>query len=199
MTPRALLRHQAAYRRLVALTPQRHRTRHGDDQVTLFGDLLRAGETPLKLWVGVVPDLLGVLASYREELSRHLTRAVLAVLGVAPIGVGLVIGSIWVEEYGDVPVLFPATAAALVLQGSFGAIWLTRRVDGWRRLADGLFVTGEVAALAVGTMVVVIAVSTRSPTNPETLHLVAGAVAAIHAVLGLTAFQKTGRRPTADQ
>jgi hypothetical protein len=191
MTPNSIRRHQAVYRSIVALTPRRHRARHGDNQVTLFGDLLASGETPLSLWIGVMPDLLRVMAGYREDLSQHLARVGLAIVGLIPIGVGVVIGSIWLEEYGDVPAVFPATSAALILQGTFGASWLTRRADRWRSVADRLFVAGEVAALALGIVIVALAVTARSPNNPQTLRLLAGGVAGVHGMLGLTAFRLT--------
>jgi hypothetical protein len=194
MSQRSVLRHQAVYRRIVALTPQRHRVRHGESQVRLFGDMLLAGEAPLKLWVGVVPDLLRVMGSYRNELSCHLARVGVGVVGLASIGAGVVIGSTWLDEYGDVPALFPAAAAALVLQGSFGVIWLSTRVDRWRSLADRLFLAGEVVAFGIGGVVVAMAITTRSPTNPEALRLLVGSVAAGHATLGLTAFRLTRRR-----
>lgn len=187
------------YRTVVALTPRPHRARHGDSQITLFGDLLATGESPSRLWIGVLPDLLRVLATYRTEVSCRLTRAGLAVAGLAPIGVGLAVGATWLDEYGDVPPMFPAAAAALILQGTFGSLWLTRRVDGWRPMADRVFLSGEIAALALGAIVVALALTTRSPANPEALRLLVGGVAAAHSLLGLTAFRLTRRRVAASQ
>lgn len=193
MTPEAIRRHQAAYRTIVALTPMRHRRRFGDSQVTLFGDQLAAGERPLRLWLDALPDLVRVLAGYRADVSCVLARTGLAIVGVLPIGVGLLIGSTWIDEYDDVSVVFPATAAALVVQGAFGVLWLTTRADGWRPAADRLFVAGEVAALAFATTVVALAILTRSPANPESLRLLAGGAAAVHAILGLSAYRLTRR------
>jgi hypothetical protein len=178
----------------VALTPRRHRTRFGESQITLFGDQLATGERPLRLWFGVVPDFVRVLAGYGADISCVLARAGLAIVGVFPVGVGLLIGSTWVDEYGDVPALFPAVAAALVLQGGFGVLWLRRGGAGGRSVADRLFLAGEVAALALATVVVALAVMTRSPTNPESLRFLAGGAAAVHAILGLSAYRLTRRR-----
>jgi hypothetical protein len=194
MTPRSIRRHQATYRRILALTPRHHRAKHGDSQVTLFGDLLASGATPVRLWIGVVPDLVRVLASYREELSCHLTRVALALLGLISTGVGLVIGSIWLDEYDDVSALFPAAAFALLLQGILGLMWVAGRPERWRAMAERVFIVGEWAALALGGIVIALAVLTRSPTNPESLRLLVGSVAAGHAVLGLTTLHLNGRR-----
>jgi hypothetical protein len=194
MTPEAIRRHQAAYRTIVALTPLRHRTRFGESQVTLFGDQLATGDRPLRLWFGVVPDLLRVLAGYRSDVSCTLARAGLAIVGTLPVSVGLVIGSTWVDEFGDVGAVFPAAATALVLQGTFGVLWLTRRADGWRPVADRLFLAGEVTALVLAAVVIALAVVTRSPANPESLRLLAGGAAAVHALMGLNAFRLTRRR-----
>jgi hypothetical protein len=95
--------------------------------------------------------------------------------------------------------MFPAAAAALILQGTFGSLWLTRRVDGWRPMADRVFLSGEIAALALGAIVVALALTTRSPANPEALRLLVGGVAAAHSLLGLTAIRLTRRRVAASQ
>jgi hypothetical protein len=194
MTPKTIRRHQAAYRAVVALTPLRHRARFGESQVTLFGDQLATGERPLRLWFGVVPDLARVLVGYRSDLSCTMARAGLAIVGALPVSVGLLIGSTWVDEFGDVGAMFPAAATSLVLQGTFGVLWLTRSADGWRPTADRLFLAGEVTALVLATVVIALAAVTKSPANPESLRLLAGGAAAVHAILGLNAYRLTRRR-----
>jgi hypothetical protein len=196
MTPGSIRRHQAVYRGIVAVTPQSHRARHGKSQVTLFGDLLATGETPMRLWIRVLPDLLGVFAAHRQEVAYHVIRASLALAGMAPIAIGVVMGSIWLDEYGDVSVLFPATAAGLVLQGGLGLLWLMRRLERWRPISDQLFVVTEMAALAIGGIVLGTAILTRTPANPETLRMMVGTAAMAHAALGLTALRLTRRRTT---
>jgi hypothetical protein len=115
---------------------------------------------------------------------------------MAPIAIGVVIGSIWLDEYGDVSVLFPATAAGLVLQGGLGLLWLMRRLERWRPISDRLFVVTEMAALAIGGIVLGTAILTRTPANPETLRMMVGTAAMAHAALGLTALRLTRRRTT---
>jgi hypothetical protein len=106
----------------------------------------------------------------------------------------LVIGSIWLDEYDDVSALFPAAAFALLLQGILGLMWVAGRPERWRAMAERVFIVGEWAALALGGIVIALAVLTRSPTNPESLRLLVGSVAAGHAVLGLTTLHLNGRR-----
>jgi hypothetical protein len=197
MTPGSIRRHQAVYRGLVGLTPHIHRTRHGEHQVALFGDLLATGEGPVGLWLRAVPDLLRVFASYKQEVACHVVRVGLSIAGMAPIAVGLVIGSVWLDEYDDVSALFPATAMALLLQGLLGLLWVTRRPGRWRSMAERVFGAGEWAALAGGVIVIALAVLTRSPTNPESLRLLVGSVAAGHAVLGLATLRLTRRQAEA--
>jgi hypothetical protein len=61
-------------------------------------------------------------------------------------------------------------------------------------VANRLFLAGEVTALALAALVIALAVATRSPGNPESLRLLAGGAAAVHAILGLNAYRLTRRR-----
>jgi len=178
MSPRTVRRHQAVYRRLVAVTPDVHRSRHGEEQVQLFGDLLNKGESALRLWIQVVPDLITVIRQSAAELGDRTARIALSITSLGPIGLGLVLGWISIDEYGDVPVLFPITAMALITQGVFTLVWLSHSLDQWKRPAKTVFVAGEAAALIVGSTIAI-----GSGILPGSI--IAGLVIAVQAGLGL--------------
>ena len=106
MSPESIHRHQAMYRRLVAVTPEAHRSRHGEEQVVLFGDLLRNGENPLRLWLRAFPDLITVIRQTGALLPDRTARIALGIASLGPIGLGMFLGWISIDEYGDVPILF---------------------------------------------------------------------------------------------
>ena len=178
MSPAAIRRHQAMYRRLVAVTPEVHRSRHGEEQVVLFGDLLSKGEHPLRLWMRAFPDLITVISQTGVRLPDRTTRIALGIASLGPIGLGMFLGWISIDEYGDVPILFPITAVALVLQGLFSLLWLSHALDHWEKSARTIFVAGEAVALIVGSVIAI-----GSSVLPGTM--IAGVVIAAQAGLGL--------------
>jgi hypothetical protein len=178
MSPESIRRHQAIYRRLVSVTPREHRLRHGDEQVSLFGDLLRKGENPLRLWIGAFPDLITVIRQTGAPWRDRTARIALGIASLGPIGLGMILGWISIDEYGDVPILFPITAMALVMQGVFTLLWLSHTLDQWERPARRAFVAGEVMALIVGLIITI-----GSGILPGSM--IAGLVIAVQAGLGL--------------
>ena len=178
MSPASIRRHQAMYRRLVAVTPEAHRSRHGEEQVVLFGDLLSMGENPLRLWLRAFPDLITVIRETDVGLPDGAARIALGIASLGPIGLGIFLGWISIDEYGDVPILFPITAVALVLQGVFTLLWLSHTLDNWEKNARTVFMAGEAAALIVGSVV-----AFGSSILPGTM--IAGLVIAAQAGLGL--------------
>ena len=178
MSPASIRRHQAMYRRLVAVTPEAHRSRHGEEQVVLFGDLLNKGENPLRLWMRALPDLITVIRQTSVRLPDRTTRIALGISSLGPIGLGMFLGWISIDEYGDVPILFPITAMALVLQGVFTLLWLSHALDHWEKNVRAVFVAGEAVALIVGSIIAI-----GSSVLPGTL--IAGVVIATQAGLGL--------------
>jgi hypothetical protein len=178
MSPASIRRHQAIYRRLVAVTPETHRSRHGEEQVVMFGDLLSKGANPLRLWMRAVPDLITVIRQTAVRLPDRAARIALGIASFGPIGLGMFLGWISIDEYGDVPFLFPITAMALVLQGVFTLLWLSHALDHWEKNARTVFVAGEAAALIVGSVI-----AFGSSVLPGTM--IAGLVIAAQAGLGL--------------
>lgn len=178
MSPASIRRHQAMYRRLVAVTPEAHRSRHGEEQVVLFGDLLSKGENPLRLWMRALPDLITVIRQTGVRLPDRTTRIALGIASLGPIGLGMFLGWISIDEYGDVPILFPITAVAFMLQGVFTLLWLSHALDNWEKNARTVFVTGEAVALIVGSIIAI-----GSSVLPGTM--IAGVVIATQAGLGL--------------
>jgi hypothetical protein len=178
MSPDSIRRHKALYRRLVAVTPRVHRLRHGEEQVALFGDLLTKGESPLRLWMGVFPDLITVIRHSGARLRDRIARIALGIASLGPIGLGVILGWVSIDEYGDVPILFPITAMALVMQGVLTLLWLGHAFDHWRRNAEMVFVAGEAVALVVGAIV---ALGSSIVPGP----MIAGVVIAAQAGLGL--------------
>ncbi len=178
MRPESIRRHQAMYRRLVAVTPEAHRSRHGDEQVVLFGDLLSRGENPFRLWMRAFPDLIAVIKQTGVRLPGRTARIALGIASLGPIGLGMFLALISIDEYGDVPILFPITAMALMLQGVFTLLWLSHALDHWEKNARTVFVAGEAAALIVGSIVAL-----GSSVLPGTM--IAGVVIAAQAGLGL--------------
>ncbi len=182
MTPGAVLRHQSMYRRLVGMTPPEHRSRHAEEQILLFGDLLQMGERPLRLWMRVFPDLISVFAEDWRAARPHLARISLGILSIGPITLGVIVGSISIDEYDDVSILFPLVAIALLIQGGFTLLWLSRRLDRWGSQVGALFLAGEIAALVFGALVIL------DPTAGQG-RVIAGLIVAGHALVGLvTAF-----------
>lgn len=187
MSPDSVRRHQAVYRRLVAVTPPSHRSRHGEEQVALFGDLLRKGERPSGLWIRALPDLIRVFGHNKEGMLNHSARLALGTMSLAPIFLGLIVAWISIDEYDDVSLLFPMIALALLAQGGFTILWLTGRLARWQTLANDAFVVGEVAALLVGVIAVAGTVATQRASDPEYAPILIGVVIATHALIGLLA------------
>ncbi len=178
MSPESIRRHQAMYRRLVAVTPRAHRSRHGEAQVVLFGDLLGSGESALRLWLRAIPDLITTVRQTGSRLRDHTPRIALGIASFGPIGLGMILGWISIDEYGDVPLLFPLTAVALLMQGVFTLLWLSHTLDQWERPARMAFISGESVALIVGSIIAI-----GSSVFPGTM--IAGVVIAAQAGLGL--------------
>ena len=178
MSPASIRRHQAMYRHLVAVTPEAHRSRHGEEQVVLFGDLLSKGENPLRLWMRALPDVISVIRQTGVPMPDRPARVALGIASIGPIGLGMLLGWISIDEYGDVPILFPITAMAVVLQGVFTLLWLSHALDHWEKNARTVFVAGEAVALIVGSVI-----AFGSSVLPGTM--IAGLVIAAQAGLGL--------------
>ncbi|MGH8873241.1 MAG: hypothetical protein ACRDWS_14865 [Acidimicrobiia bacterium] len=193
MSPASIQRHQALYRRLVAITPPPHRSRFGEEQVALFGDLLESGESPTRLWLRSVPDLFRVFDENREVMVNHAARLALGTLSLAPLILGVIVGWVATDELGDMPYHIYLAAPALLLQGAFTLLWLTGRLSRWQTLATDIFVVGEVAALLFGAATVAGAISSQSPSDPEYAPILLGVVVTVHGLIGLLALFTTGR------
>lgn len=187
MTPAAIQRHRALYRRLVAITPPPHRSRFGEEQVALFGDLLESGESPTRLWLRSVRDLFRVFGENREVMVNHAARLALGTVSLAPLILGAIVGWVAIDELGDVPYHTYLAGPALLLQGAFTLLWLTGRLSRWHTLATDGFVVGEVAALLLGAATVAGAISSQSSSDPEYAPILIGVVVAVHGLLGLLA------------
>ncbi|MEX0698840.1 MAG: hypothetical protein WD354_03815 [Acidimicrobiia bacterium] len=187
MTARSLRRHLAWYRRLVALTPPRHRSRFGDDQVTLFGDLLESGAGPARLWLRAVLDVVAVIGQYKEAMVNHSARISLAVISLAPLLVAAMLLWSMIEELGDVPNWLALIALGLILQGGYTLVWLSGRLQRWQRWASGLFAAGETTALVAGAMATFGVLSAFDDSDPEYAPLMVAVVVAIHGLVGLLA------------
>ena len=197
MTERSLRRHLAWYRRLVALTPPRHRSRFGDDQVTLFGDLLESGAGPARLWLRAVFDVFAVFGQYKEAMVNHSARISLAVISLAPLLLAAMLLWLIVDELDDVPGWLGLIALALVLQGGYTLVWLSGRLQRWQRWASGLFAAGETAALLVGALATFGVVSAIDDSDPEYAPLMVAVVVTVHGLVGLLAlFTSKEETPT---
>ena len=144
----------------------------------MFGDLLSKGENPLRLWMRAVPDLITVIRQTAVRLPDRAARIALGIASFGPIGLGMFLGWISIDEYGDVPILFPITAMALVLQGVFTLLWLSHALDHWEKNARTVFVAGE----AVSTYR---RIRHRVRLERPPRHMIAGLVIAAQAGLGL--------------
>ena len=187
MTDPSLRRHLGWYRRLVALTPPMHRSRFGDDQVTLFGDLLESGEPPSQLWARSIFDLLAVFGQYKEVMVNHSARISLAVVSLAPLLVAAMLLWLMIEEAGDVPAWLGLIAVALVIQGGYTLLWLSGRLQRWQRWASGLFAAGETTALVAGAFATFGVMSAFEGSDPEYAPLMVAVVVGIHGLVGLLA------------
>jgi hypothetical protein len=198
VSPGAIGLHQALYRRVLALTPPQHRTRFGEDQIRLFGDLLVMGESPARLWLRALPDLVRVLVESKETTVNHAARIALGALSLGPLALGVIVAWIAIDEFGDEPRLLPLVALALLLQGGFTLLWLGGRLSRWHRLATDVFIVGEVAAMVAGSAMVADAVASRIPSDPEYAPILIGVVVAAHGLVGLLAlFTAQPQTPTA--
>lgn len=187
MTDRSLRRHLGWYRRLMALTPPAHRERFGDDQVTLFGDLLESGERPTRLWFSAFFDLFAVFGHYKEAMVNHSARISLAVISLAPLLVAVMLIWLMIEEFDDVPRWLGLVALALVVQGGYTLLWLGGRLQRWQRWASGLFAAGETTALVAGAFATFGVVIAFEDSDPEYAPLMVAVVVAIHGLVGLLA------------
>ncbi|MEX1124667.1 MAG: hypothetical protein WD895_02745 [Acidimicrobiia bacterium] len=187
MTDRSVRRHLHWYRRLVAVTPPAHRLRFGDDQVTLFGDLLASGEAPTRLWFRAAFDLFTVFGQYKEAMVNHSARISLAVISLAPLLVAAMLLWSMIEELGDVPNWLALIALGLILQGGYTLVWLSGRLQRWQRWASGLFAAGETTALVAGAMATFGVLSAFDDSDPEYAPLMVAVVVAIHGLVGLLA------------
>ena len=136
------------------------------------------GESALRLWLRAIPDLITVIRQTGARLRDRTARIALGIASFGPIGLGMILGWISIDEYGDVPILFPITAMALVMQGVFTLLWLSHALDHWEKNARTVFVAGEAVALIVGSII-----TFGSSVLPGTM--IAGVVIAAQAGLGL--------------
>lgn len=197
MNEASIRRHLAWYRRLVALTPPEHRSRFGNDQVTLFGDLLESGEPPTRLWFRVVPDLFAVIGQYKEAMLNHSARISLAVISVAPLLLAAMLVWLMIQDFDSVPRWLGLIALALVLQGGYTLLWLSGRLQRWQPWASGLFAAAETTALLAGALGTFGVVSTLGDSDPEYAPLMVAVVVAIHGLVGLLAlFTSNEETPT---
>ena len=187
MTDRSLRRHLDWYRRLLALTPPVHRGRFGDDQVTLFGDLLESGERPTRLWFRAFFDLFAVFGHYKEAMVNHSARISLAVVSLAPLVAAAMLIWLLIEEFDDVPRWLGLVALALAVQGGYTLLWLGGRLQRWQRWASGLFAAGETTALLAGAVATFGAVTAFEDSDPEYAPLMVTVVVAVHGLVGLLA------------
>ena len=171
------------------MTPPAHRDRHGRDQVQLFGDLLRTGTPPVRLWVAAAGDLVAVSVATtdRRRIVSHLARIALyplsalnAAAGIALAGVALLVG--------DVPAWVAVPALCVAIQGGSALGWLADRLPARRSVADVAFATGEAIALVAGAVGVVAAILTTASTGdaeygPATMTT----LVLVHAAVGLLA------------
>lgn len=192
MSPDSVRRHQAAYRRLLAVTPPTHRSRHGEQQVVLFGDLLKKGESPIRLWLRALPDLGRVFSENKEVLVNHSARLALGTISVGSIGLAALLGWMAIEESRDIHPLVPVVALALLIQGGFTLLWLAGRLGTQGKFATDVFVVGEVVALLIGAMAASAAVMTIADGDPEYGSMLVGVVAATHALIGLVVMITSG-------
>lgn len=184
MMDRSLRRHLGWYRRLMVLTPSAHREKFGDDQVTLFGDLLESGERPRRLWFRAFFDLFAVFRHYKEAMVNHSARISLAVISLAPLLVAAMLIWLMIEEFDDVPRWLGLVALALVVQGGYTLLWLGGRLQRWQRWASGLFAAGETTALVAGAFAS-LGVVAAFDSDPEYAPLMVAVVVAVHGLVGL--------------
>jgi hypothetical protein len=187
MSDRSIQRHLHWYRRLVALTPPIHRSRFGDDQVTLFGDLLESGEVPRRLWFRAVIDLFAVFGQYKEAMVNHSARISLAVISLVPLLLAGMLFWQMIKDFGDVPGWLGLIALALIVQGGYTLLWLSGRLQRWHQWASGLFAAGETTALVAGAVATFGVLSAFDDSDPEYAPLMIAVVVAIHGMVGLLA------------
>jgi hypothetical protein len=187
VSPGAIELHRALYRRVLALTPPHHRARFGEDQIRLFGDLLVMGESPSRLWLRTLPDLVRVLVESKETMVNHAARVALGTLSLGPLALGFIVAWIAIDEFGDEPRLLPLVALGLLLQGGFTLLWLGGRLSRWQRLATDALIVGEVAAMVTGAVIAADAVASWIPSDPEYAPILIGVVMAAHGLVGLFA------------
>jgi hypothetical protein len=198
VSPDAIELHRALYRRVLALTPPHHRARFGEDQIRLFGDLLVMGESPSRLWLRTLPDLVRVLVESKEAMVNHAARVALGTLSLGPLALGFIVAWIAIDEFGDEPRFLPLVALGLLLQGGFTLLWLGGRLSRWQRLATDALIVGEVAAMVTGAVIAADAVASWIPSDPEYAPILIGVVVAAHGLVGLLAlFTAQPQTPTA--
>lgn len=178
--------HITMYRRYLALFPPSHTDRHSSEQVELFADLLATGHRPMRLWVAAIPDLITVIRNTPRRLTvSHLAKLALYPLSILNAAAGVTLAAIAILT-GAVPLWIAGPAVAVAGQGLYTMAWLREWLPVEPRTGDLLLVTGEAAALIVGTIGVVAALISQSGTldaeygPPTVLTLVA-----IHGFVGL--------------
>ena len=189
--------HVAMYRTFLRLFPAHHRARHGRDQLQLFTDLLTTGHSPVRLWLGAVPDLVTVLGQTpgRTAMS-HLARLALFPLSVLNAAAGSTLAAVSLAT-SAVPAWVAAPAAAIAMQGLYTLAWLGDVLPMARRRGNVLFATGEAAALAIGATGLVSALITQSgTTDPEYGPPTMLTIVALHGLIGLLAPPRPSGRPT---
>jgi hypothetical protein len=153
--------------------------------VTLFGDMLRGGEPRARLWRRAVIDLFVVLFQHKEETVSYSARVSLAMISAAPILLGAGLGSVLIDEWGDLPVRLWLIVAAVLIQGSFTLLWLSGGLDRWERWATALLAAGETLALLAGTLLATIGPGAVDEIGTWYGPVSIGVVVAVHGLIGL--------------
>jgi hypothetical protein len=185
-------RHMSLYRILVWMTPPSHRSRFGPDQVTVFGDILRAGESVPLTWFRAVTDLVRVFGGHKAEVARLGARSALAVASLGPLVVGAMLSGVSIDEFDDVSWFVPLVALALLIQAASGVLWLTGRLDSPHRGTASAFPIVEAGALIAGAMLYTGTALGAHARLPGASLAMVGAVTAVHGLMGLLAQLTTG-------
>lgn len=188
--------HVTLYRRLVALLPDAHRSRHGDAQVELFSDLLRTGTSAMTLWLRAGPDLARTFFAAPEGRLGSLGRIGIAGLSLANLGLACLVAVAAVGVAGA-PVWVLAVCAAVAAQGAYALAWLWNAGDS-RWVRTWLFGAGEVVLFLVGVASLTASAIAQARTgfaDPEYAPLTIATVVTLHALVGLALVAADRRAP----